>query len=210
MAFFATLVSLYPMMYFLTAKAFGLLQSKNMELLANSLYMLGFKAHILFGGIALFLGWMQFSKRLRKKYLTLHKISGRVYVGAVLISGIAGFGIAFFTTGGAWNAAGFMSLDFVWLGTTIMAFFFARNRNIRDHEAMMIYSYAACFAAVTLRVWLPILQIAFHSFSIAYSIVPWLCWIPNLIVAYFLVRRLKARTQSTEFIGEQQPIVNMA
>ena len=51
----------------------------------------------------------------------------------------------------------------------------------------MIYSYAACFAAVTLRIWLPLLIVSLGDFITAYRIVAWLCWVPNLMVAYFLV-----------------------
>jgi len=56
---------------------------------------------------------------------------------------------------------------------------------------MMIYSYAACFAAVTLRIWLPFLTMAFHDFNTGYRIVAFLCWVPNMIVAWFIVQRLR-------------------
>ncbi len=52
---------------------------------------------------------------------------------------------------------------------------------------MMIYSYAACFAAVTLRLWLPMLTALFHDFKTAYRIVAWLCWLPNLAVARYIL-----------------------
>ncbi|MBT8185644.1 MAG: DUF2306 domain-containing protein, partial [Eudoraea sp.] len=61
--------------------------------------------------------------------------------------------------------------------------------DIQVHQAFMIYSYAACFAAVTLRFWLPILSYAFGDFVTAYRIVAWLCWVPNMIFAFFWVRR---------------------
>ncbi|MBX7126969.1 MAG: DUF2306 domain-containing protein, partial [Cyclobacteriaceae bacterium] len=57
------------------------------------------------------------------------------------------------------------------------------------HREAMIYSYAACFAAVMLRVWLPVLSIALGAFDPAYRIVAWLCWVPNMLVAIWLVRR---------------------
>jgi hypothetical protein len=53
----------------------------------------------------------------------------------------------------------------------------------------MIYSYAACFAAVTLRVWLPFLTLIFGEFVLAYKIVAWLCWVPNMIFAHLWVRK---------------------
>lgn len=40
------------------------------------------------------------------------------------------------------------------------------------------------------RVWLPLLIMAFGDFIVAYSIVAWLCWVPNLLVANFIVRKL--------------------
>ncbi|MFC5623379.1 DUF2306 domain-containing protein [Algoriphagus winogradskyi] len=33
----------------------------------------------------------------------------------------------------------------------------AKKLDVDSHENWMIFSYAACFAAVTLRIWLPIL-----------------------------------------------------
>ncbi|HCU44425.1 MAG TPA: DUF2306 domain-containing protein [Sphingobacterium sp.] len=53
----------------------------------------------------------------------------------------------------------------------------------------MIYSYALCFSAVTLRIWLLILITFFQNFIIAYMIVSCLCWVPNLLVAYFITAR---------------------
>lgn len=55
----------------------------------------------------------------------------------------------------------------------------------------MIYSYAACFAAVTLRVWLPLLMIVSGDYLVAYIIVSWLCWVPNMVVANLIVKKLK-------------------
>ena len=54
----------------------------------------------------------------------------------------------------------------------------------------MIYSYALSFSAVTLRIWLPLLISQFNDFIIAYQIVAWLSWIPNLIVAHLMANKL--------------------
>jgi len=42
--------------------------------------------------------------------------------------------------------------------------------------------------AVTLRLWLPLLTIALGAFIPAYRIVAWLCWVPNMVFAYFWVK----------------------
>jgi hypothetical protein len=86
---------------------------------------------------------------------------------------------------------GFISLDLIWLITTVLGFITILKKNIELHKKLMIYSYSVCFAAVTLRIWLPILEISTGSFLIAYRIVAWLSWIPNIIVAYYLTNNWK-------------------
>lgn len=53
----------------------------------------------------------------------------------------------------------------------------------------MIRCYALTFAAVTLRLWLPLAQFVLHiEFIPAYQAISWLCWVPNLLVAEMIVR----------------------
>lgn len=188
-AFLAIGVGLYPSLYLFATEKFGLLFSKSDVLLGSTFWNMGFYGHIIFGGIALMTGWSQFSQKLRRKQLNLHRNLGKVYVASVLISGICAVGIGFFATGGWIPSLGFVLLGLVWLYTTMIAYSAIRKKDLSLHQGMMIYSYAACFAAVTLRIWLPLLQLAFGEFLIAYKIVAWLCWVPNLIFAHFWVKR---------------------
>ncbi|MGX1929779.1 DUF2306 domain-containing protein [Flagellimonas sp. 2504JD4-2] len=188
-AFLAIAVGLYPILYLVMPEPFGLLQSKTAELLANQLWNIAFYGHIGFGGLALLTGWSQFSKKLRAKNLGLHRNLGKIYVLAALISGLCAIYIGFFATGGIVSSLGFISLGVIWLYTTLKAYKAIRSKDLHLHQGMMIYSYAACFAAVTLRIWLPLLTIVFGEFLIAYKIVAWLCWVPNIIFAYFWVRK---------------------
>ena len=185
----AVAVGLYPLTYFFVDRKFGLLASKSDELLADTFWNIGFYGHILLGGLALFIGWAQFSKKLRKVNLKMHRNVGKVYIISVLISGICGIYIAFNATGGIIASLGFISLGVIWLFTTFRAYNAVRNKDLTLHKGFMIYSYAACFAAVTLRIWLPILNIVFDDFVVAYRIVAWLCWIPNMVFAYFWIRK---------------------
>ncbi|MGW9687174.1 DUF2306 domain-containing protein [Flagellimonas sp. 2504JD1-5] len=182
-------IGLYPLMYLFVGTDFGLLQSKTPELLASQTWNIAFYGHISFGGLALLTGWSQFSKKIRAKNLGLHRNLGKIYVIAALISGICSIYIGFFATGGIVSAAGFISLGIIWLYTTLKAYGAIRSKDLQLHQGMMIYSYAACFAAVTLRIWLPLLTMAFGEFLIAYKIVAWLCWMPNMVFAYFWVRK---------------------
>lgn len=189
----AILIGLYPGIYFLIDREFGLLASKSDELLADLFWNAGFYSHIVPGGIALLLGWMQFSPRLRATRPALHRQVGKVYVGAVLVSSLAGVYIGFYATGGLAASLGFICLGVIWFYTTLKAYLHIRHKAIEPHRTMMIYSYAACFAAVTLRVWLPMLQVIFGDFYTAYRLVAWLCWVPNLAVAGWIVWRSKAQ-----------------
>ena len=111
-----------------------------------------------------------------------------MYVASVLLSGCAGFGIAFAASGGLMGQLGFGTLSILWLFTTVQAFQAIRKRNISQHQNWMTRSYALCFAAVTLRLWLPIFLGAFGmSFDVAYPIIAWLCWVPNLAVAELII-----------------------
>ncbi|MEZ4962307.1 MAG: DUF2306 domain-containing protein [Saprospiraceae bacterium] len=192
-----TVVGLYPSVYFLIDRKFGLLSSKSEILLADVFWNLGFYTHIIIGGIALLVGWSQFSKEWRLHRPGLHRRIGKVYVASALLSGVAGIFIGFNATGGIVAKTGFIALGLVWFGTTLKAFLDIRQGDINSHQKMMIFSFAACFAAVTLRLWLPLLIVAHHGeFEPAYRIVAWLCWVPNMGVAAVMVRRLAIRQPS--------------
>jgi uncharacterized membrane protein len=181
-------IGLYPAIYFIIDRKFGLLASKSATLLADNLWNVMFYTHIILGGIALLIGWLQFNKKLRLKKIQLHRNIGKVYITSVLLSAIAGFYIALHATGGISPKLGFLSMALVWFFTTLFGFITIKNGNVIKHQKLMIYSYAACFSAVTLRIWLPILSNALGGFLPAYKIVAWLSWVPNIIVAYFIIK----------------------
>ena len=181
-------VGLYPVIYFVIDRKFGLLASKTDALLADTLWNTMFYTHIILGGIALLIGWLQFNKKLRLNNLNLHRKIGKVYVISVLLSAISGFYIGLHATGGVSSKLGFTTMALFWFFSTLFAFTSIKKGNIIQHQKLMIYSYAACFAAVTLRIWLPILSNIFGGFLPAYRIVAWLSWVPNIIVAYFIIQ----------------------
>jgi hypothetical protein len=51
----------------------------------------------------------------------------------------------------------------------------------------MTRNFALTFAAVMLRLYLPIAVAAGADFELAYAIIAWLCWVPNLLVADWLL-----------------------
>ena len=184
------LVGIYPALYSVMPEDQGLLSTKSAELLASTFWRVQFYTHISFGGLALLIGWVQFSKKIREKNITLHRNIGKVYVLSVILSGISGLYIGYYATGGIISASGFMLLALLWLYTTSMSYLSIRRFDILKHQKLMIFSYALCFAAVSLRIQLPILTTIFQDFLPAYKIVSWSCWVPNLIVAYMISKRV--------------------
>ena len=51
----------------------------------------------------------------------------------------------------------------------------------------MIRSYALTLAAVTLRIYIPIGQLAGFAYEPAYQTIAWLCWVPNLVIAEWVI-----------------------
>ena len=189
--FLSVSIGLYPGLYFILDRRFSLLATKSEALLADTLWNTGFYIHIVFGGLALLTGWVQFSRRLRRTHLSLHRNLGKMYVAAALPGGLAGIGIGTQATGGWATALGFMSLGVVWVSTTFSAYRHIRAGRVTAHQKMMTYSYAACFGAVMLRLWMPLLMMTFGDFIEAYRVVAWLCWAPNMGVAWWINGRIQ-------------------
>lgn len=192
-AAFAIIVGLYPVIYFLIDRKFGLLGTKSAALLADTAWNTAFYIHIIPGGMALLIGWIQFSTAFRNRYPALHKKIGKTYIVSVLISSVAGIYIALHATGGLAASLAFVTLDIIWFYSTIMAFISVKKGKISRHENFMIYSYAATFGAVTLRIWLPLITLLLGNFFKAYPIAAWLAFVPNIIVAYFIVKNKTSR-----------------
>jgi hypothetical protein len=160
-----------------------------------------FYAHVGGGAIALLAGalqWLQTSRTRRSRW---HRFIGRTYVSAIAIGGVAGLWIAGNAFGGPVARSGFSTLAVAWLASTAVAFSRARSRDWTTHRVWMIRSFALTFAAVTLRLWLPMLRVAGLSFEVAYPQVAWLCWVPNLLVAEWLIAREQRSTRADLKVG---------
>lgn len=146
------------------------------------------------GIIALCLGPWGFWTALRNKYLSLHRWMGRIYLLAVLVGGIAGLYLAASAFGGLPTRIGFGMLGMLWLVTAAMAYLHIRRGNVQTHREWMIRNYALTFAAVTLRVRLPLFAALGYGFPAAYIAVAWVSWVPNLLVAEIIIRLGKTQT----------------
>jgi hypothetical protein len=119
---------------------------------------------------------------------------GRTYLGVgVVVGGLSGLYMAVFAFGGVVAKLGFACLAVGWLYTGLRAYQAIRRGAVQEHCTWMVRNVALTLAAVTLRIYLPSSMIAAIPFEVAYPVIAWLCWVPNLVVAeLFFARAYKA------------------
>ena len=133
---------------------------------------------------------MAISEKLRARALNLHRWLGRFYLLEVALGSFAGFAMATVSEEGLPTHLGFGALAVLWFFTGLMAYLKIRRGDVQAHRQWMIRNFALSLAAVTLRIYMPLMLAGFHwSFHVTYITVSWLCWLPNLLLAEWLVRR---------------------
>ena len=140
--------------------------------------------HMLIAPVALLVGPFQFFSSLRARYPKVHRICGRIYVGACVISGLGALATAPYASGGPVAGLGFGLLAVCWLAATLGAWRAAVRHDFALHRLLMRFSYAMTFGAVTLRVQIPIFiaALGYPSYSAASVWLAYTSWIPNVIV----------------------------
>ena len=104
--------------------------------------------HTICGFAALLAGPVQFSSRLRQRYLKCHRVIGLMYVISVFIGAYTGIALA----AGRPGLPGTSMQAAAWIVCTTAAFITARNRQIVQHRQWMARSYAVTFTFVSSRV----------------------------------------------------------
>lgn len=146
-------------------------------------------AHVFGSAVALLLGPLQFSKRLRAGAPAAHRALGRAYLFlGVGIGGVAGLWMSTFAYAGLPARLAFAALAALWLITGTLALRAILRRDITAHQRWMIRNFALTFSAVTLRLMLGTSSVLDVPFDTAYPAVAWACWPPNLLVAEWVTR----------------------
>ncbi|WP_017573730.1 DUF2306 domain-containing protein [Nocardiopsis halotolerans] len=173
--------------------------------------------HIATSVLALCLGTLQLMPALRRRR-RVHRTVGRIYLFAGVFPGaVSGFCVAVLTTYGPTAQFGFGMLSVLWFVTAVQGLRAARARRVAEHREWMIRQYALLLAAVTLRVLLPLLLVLYSPqldtvyggdqetfFREVYQVVPWLCWVPNLVIAEWFLRRHGASTRDSSHTPLEQ------
>ena len=138
--------------------------------------------HIAGAATALLLGPLQFMQPLRRRYLRLHRLTGRVYVLCCLVGGVTALPIAV-------RSSGFFAMALVWLLSTCIAWRLAVQGRISEHERWMVRSFAATFTAVTFRVLIVATPpVTGCSFVTAYGYSTWASWMLDLLAVELWMR----------------------
>jgi uncharacterized membrane protein YozB (DUF420 family) len=154
-------------------------------------YLPAYYAHVLVAGIILVIGFFQVSDGFRKRFLKIHRAFGYVYVmGILFFAAPGGMVMAFFINRGPMVLLSFVLQCSLWVYFTYEAYRFIRQRKIESHRAMMYRSFALTLAAITLRLYIFFLSDQYNlSQPTGYATLAWLSWVPNLIIAEFIIRR---------------------
>ena len=185
MALLAVFLFALTTIYFSFEPDVNFLLTKPDSLVEHVPWRLAFYVHITSAMVILVLGPLQFLPKFRAKYLKLHRWTGRVYVfGILAFAAPSGMYMAFFANGGVPAEIGFALMSSAWFTVTLQAYRTIRKGEIEHHRKWMVRSYALTFAAVTLRIWVPLLSFATElDHVLIEQMSAWISWIPNLLVA---------------------------
>ncbi|HEV7858851.1 MAG TPA: DUF2306 domain-containing protein [Pyrinomonadaceae bacterium] len=148
--------------------------------------------HGLAGALALLLAPFQFSTRLRKRSLRLHRILGRLYVAGVAVAAPVAIPIAIILGPPSLVMAAVIQ-SCGWLVATAFALYCVRKGDIRQHQEWMTRSYPFAMVFVFARAILAVPavramgEVAFVS--VVWSLVAMACFVPSLLINWRAVFR---------------------
>jgi uncharacterized membrane protein len=158
----------------------------------DPIWRIAFYIHISSSLLVIAVGPFQFIPALRKQNIALHRTLGKLYVfNILLLAAPSGLYMAYFANGGFWAATGFFILSWLWFLSTYQAYKAIIDHKLTLHQHWMVHSFALSFSAVTLRLWVPILSLGFGvDPDLTVILTAWINWIPNVILAEILWRKL--------------------
>lgn len=152
-------------------------------------------------GLALGLTPLQWAARIRHRWPSVHRLTGRVLATAILVGAVTGLVIAPVSYAGMSGTIGFSILSVVWAWCCLRSVASIRAGDLDGHRRWVTRTTALTFAGVMLRVYLGIGVVvltaatgngAQAAFDQAYVVMPFLAWIPNLVVVEWVLRRRPA------------------
>lgn len=205
----SAMTALALFLFFITAEYLSFRSDVNFllvkqDIVFDSIWRPVFYIHVVSGMVVILVGPFQFLKIFRNKFIHWHRLGGKIYVYSILMfAAPTGLIMAFYAEGGLWSTVAFSIMSILWFITTFMAVVKIKQRKIEEHERWMMRSYALTFAAVTLRLLVPIFSILIYDNENLITIsTAWLSWMLNLLIAEGMIfaisqRRKRALAQNS-------------
>jgi uncharacterized membrane protein len=117
-----------------------------------AVYLTGFKSknytnnpfwvglHLIGGTLALLFGPIQFSKWIRNKYLSFHRLTGKIYIIGAFIAGLSALRLSLISSCSPCRVSLFILAVLV-IATTFSAWWSVKNKNVTAHRQFMVRSY---------------------------------------------------------------------
>jgi uncharacterized membrane protein len=168
--------------------------------------------HGLGGALALLVAPLQFSERLRRRSLRLHRVLGRLYVACVVIAAPVAIPIAIRQGPPALLMAAFIQ-SVGWLLTTAVALYCARTGNIQQHREWMIRSYPFAMVFVVARALMAVPAIQALGevglVSVVWSTIAAAYFVPSFVINWRRVfqrkKEQRGAAQASTLMAEHAP-----
>ncbi len=147
--------------------------------------------HIAAGTVALVLGPLQLWSGLGAFRMDRHRWTGRVYVVAVFVGGLAAFYLSLYVDG-LLKALSLQALGMAWWTTTWIAYRSIRSRRETQHKHWAARSYAVTFSFVVFRLGAEAGVLAYLGPE-PVAVWLWVSWTVPLLVTELILRLARRR-----------------
>jgi uncharacterized membrane protein len=180
------LIMLVMAIQYLLVPNYGMLKEKG-ALAEQNWYILTLIVHAFSGAMATILGAIQFMPSIRTKSIKFHRGVGVLYTLFCVTGSLSGLLMAQEATGGWLSTLGFSLLALFWLFSSMSAAIFGYKGKKSIHYRMVLISYGLTLSALILRIYL-LISVGILKFDpiLSYIVIAWICWVPNLGIAYLL------------------------
>lgn len=186
--YFSFLLLLITLQYIPYNTDVAFLRIKQDEI-ALDYYKIAFFTHVYTSIFLMLLGFFQFSQTIKRKYINIHRWSGRVYAVIILLfSGPSGLIMSYHANGGIFSQISFVILSVLWMSFTLLSVYFILKKDVKNHQKFAIRSFALTLSAISLRLFKYIIVFLFQPLPMdVYRIVAWLGWTFNLLIAEIII-----------------------
>jgi uncharacterized membrane protein len=149
--------------------------------------------HLAGGGLTILLGPVQYFSRWPRDWPRLHRWTGRVYLGAMLVACVGATGLIATSPAPFEIRSAFAATALAWLATALVALIAIRRGRVARHRRWMTRNYLVTLSPVTFRILLPsAIAVGLAPSATLIAILLWLSWVLPLLVAEAVYRVVDA------------------